>query len=62
MNDRALMRENTYCMYHDINWFSWKEHRWYRYDNLRGKPPKKRWKHKVRTRRFHWLKENYDEM
>ena len=47
MNDRNRMREKTYCMYHDINWFNWREHRWIRYDNFLGKPPKKRWTYKV---------------
>ena len=52
MNDRALMREKTYCMYHDINWFNWKQKKWIRYDNMRGKPPKKRWTYRVSTTRL----------
>lgn len=50
MNNRALMREKAYCMYHDINWFDFKRKCWVRYDNMRGKPPKKRWTYKVSTR------------
>lgn len=47
MNDRKRMRIGTYIMYHDINWFHWKQKCWVRYDNLRGKPPKHRWKRNV---------------
>lgn len=57
MNNRALMKERTYIMYHDINWYSWKERRWHRYDNMRGKPPKKRWTIKISLKKLSEVEE-----